>query len=175
MQRIMIRGAAGAIGCLFAGMQFVPTARESEKGRVQSVHIQEVLDPKVGAILERSCGDCHSNQTRWPWYSSIAPVSWIMSRDVTKGRAKLNFSEWTQEPKSMNARREICDAVSDGSMPLRAYTLLHRDARLSEPDVDLICSWASPPVVQAPARQVSETTLAAERRQNATPRTSVRR
>jgi hypothetical protein len=152
-------------------MQFIPTTRESQEDQVNAVHIQEVVDPKVGAILERSCADCHSNQTRWPWYSNIAPVSWILSSHVSKGRAKLNFSEWTGEPQSTNARMEICDAVSNGSMPLRGYTLLHRDARLSEPDIDLICSWASSPAAQASAQQPTGTALTAERRQNAVPRT----
>jgi hypothetical protein len=139
------------LGCLILGMQFIPIAKRSENGKAPGRHMQETIDPQVGAILDRSCEDCHSNHTRWPWYSHVAPISWLLNRDVTKGRNKLDFSEWSREPVSANARMEICDAVSGGSMPLRGYTLLHGDAKLSEQDVNLICDWASVTEAQASA------------------------
>jgi len=105
----------------------------------------ETIDPQVGAILDRSCQDCHSSNTHLPWYGYIAPVSWILSRDINKGHAKFDFSQWAWRPHSANERQEICDAVSDGTMPIRAYTLIHRNARLSKQDVDRICDWASAP------------------------------
>lgn len=172
--RRILKRTASVVGCLLVGMQFVPTARKPENGEVRGVHMQEVVDPKVGAILDRSCADCHSNHTRWPWYSRIAPVSWILCRDVSKGRAKLDFSQWTEEPRSTNARMEICDAVSDRSMPLRAYTVLHRDARLSELDVDLICAWASSPVAQTPPGQINGATQTADRWQTSSNATFTR-
>lgn len=103
------------------------------------------FDSQVGAILDRSCQDCHSANTRWPWYARVAPFSWILARDVSKGRAKLDFSQWAEKLPSTNQRMEVCDAVSNGSMPLRAYTLVHRNARLSKQDVDSICDWAATP------------------------------
>ncbi len=72
--------------------------------------------------------DCHSNHTRWPWYGRLAPISWILSRDISRGRAKLDFSHWPYEAHTANQRMEICDAVSDGSMPLKAYTFMHHRA-----------------------------------------------
>src|SRR5467141_1505221 len=119
--RRMLKRTATVFGCLIVGMQFIPIPKESENGKTPRVHMQEVIDPQVGAILDRSCEDCHSNHTRWPWYSRVAPISWIVYRDVSKGRNKLDFSQWQQEPHSANARMEICDAVSDGSMPLGTY------------------------------------------------------
>ncbi len=150
-------------GGLFIVMQFVPTAGKLENGKAPRVHMQEAIDSRVGAILDRSCEDCHSNHTRWPWYSHVAPISWLLYRDVTKGRNKLDFSQWAEEPHSANARMEICDAVSDGSMPLRGYTLLHRNARLSEHDVNLICNWASTTEVQAFAAPISGATVTTAR------------
>ncbi len=123
-------------------MQFVPI----EPHRNLDVSTASVsvngIDPQVGTILERSCGDCHSASTRWPWYSHVAPVSWIVTRDVRRGRDKLDLSSWAERNHSGNERMEICDAVSNGTMPLKAYTLIHRDARLSSQDVDRICAWA---------------------------------
>jgi hypothetical protein len=90
-------------------------------------------------------------------------VSWILSRDVRQGRAKLDFSQWARRTHSANERMEICDAISNGSMPLHAYTAFHRDARLSAHDVDLICDWAAtPPVTLQPELRVGRPTGAAE-------------
>jgi hypothetical protein len=103
----------------------------------------EVINPQVGAILDRSCQDCHSSRTTWPWYSHVAPVSWIVSKHVRAGREILDFSDWANQPPSGDERMLICDAVSDGRMPLAEYTLIHRNAKLSKRDVELICNWAA--------------------------------
>lgn len=130
---------------VFVGMQFVPTAAKPNALARGDVRMAQVTEPRVGAILDRSCRDCHSSNTNWPWYGKIAPVSWFLSRDVSRGRMKLDFSDWTRRTPSGNERMEVCDAVSGGNMPLRAYTLIHHDARLSEQDVELICDWAAAP------------------------------
>jgi len=134
-----------AAGIVLVGMQFVPTATRQHPIPATETHLGKVMNPDVGTILERSCQDCHSANTRWPWYSRVAPVSWMVARDVQRGRAKLDFSDWAAHRHSENERMEICDAVSNGSMPMKAYTLIHRDARLSPQDVDRICDWAAPP------------------------------
>jgi hypothetical protein len=122
----------------------------------------EMIEPHVGAIFDRSCQDCHSSNTHLPWHGRVAPVSWILSRDVNKGREKLDFSRWVERPHSANERMEICDAVSGGSMPLRAYTVLHRNARLSKQDVDLICDWAAAPISNDRPLQARELPATAE-------------
>jgi hypothetical protein len=134
-----------AVGIAVVGMQFVPTAAKQHFAPSMQTHLGRVMNPEVGAILERSCQDCHSANTRWPWYSRVAPISWIVARDVDRGRAKLDFTDWAVHRHSENERMEICDAVSNGSMPMRAYTVVHRDARLSMHDVDRICDWAGSP------------------------------
>ena len=115
------------------------------------------MKPEVGAIIQRACKDCHSNETRWPWYSHIAPASWLVARDVKKGREKLNFSDWTSRERSPNEVEEICDAVTNGSMPLRGYRLMHREATLSKHDIDAICAWADATMAQArPTAEVAD-------------------
>ena len=129
---------------VFVGMQFVPTPGVS-KTSTTGTHTAEMINPRVGKILDRSCQDCHSNRTAWPWYSHVAPVSWFVAKHVNKGREILNFSEWATQPPSEGERMLICDAVSDGRMPLSGYTAIHRNARLSKRDVEVICAWADAP------------------------------
>lgn len=130
----------------FLGIQFVPTAATPRSSATTvRPHTAEVINPQAGAILNRSCGDCHSSNTTWPWYSRVAPVSWIITKHVREGREVLNFSDWANQPPSADDRAMICDAVSDGRMPLHDYTAIHRKAKLSKKDVELICGWAAAP------------------------------
>jgi hypothetical protein len=79
-------------------------------------------------LAARACFDCHSNETRWPWYSRIAPLSWLVRNHVEEGREELNFSEWNR---SFDGASEAAEAVSEGEMPLTSYVLVHPSARLS--------------------------------------------
>lgn len=81
-------------------------------------------------VARRACYDCHSNETAWPWYSYVAPVSWLLARDVNEGRSHLNFSEWDRSLHDDPA--EIVEVVEEGEMPLGKYVLLHPEARLSD-------------------------------------------
>jgi len=130
------------LGFVFFGMQFVSIYAMPKTSAPMGVHMAEVVNPQVGAILDRSCQDCHSNRTNWPWYSHVAPVSWIVSKHVSEGREMLDFSAWTDQSRAESERMLICDAVASGSMPLASYTMIHRKARLSKLDVKLICDWA---------------------------------
>lgn len=80
-------------------------------------------------LARRSCYDCHSNETEWPWYSSVAPASWLVAGDVAEGRTHLNFSTWDQPNEDSD---KIIEMVESGEMPLRKYTLAHPGARLSD-------------------------------------------
>ncbi|MGE0104463.1 MAG: heme-binding domain-containing protein [Blastocatellales bacterium] len=97
----------------------------------------------VEAIFQRACYDCHSNQTVWPWYSNIAPVSWFVADHVREGRGELSFSEFGDYPakKADHKLEEICEMVEKDEMPLASYLILHGDARLSEADKQAICGW----------------------------------
>jgi hypothetical protein len=98
----------------------------------------------VAAILERSCNDCHSSETSWPWYSNVSPVSWFLKQHVDEGRRELSFSEWATYPKRKRERKlhEICEQVESGQMPLASYLPLHPSARLSDEDKRVLCDWA---------------------------------
>ena len=101
------------------------------------------IDPSVLAILKKSCQDCHSEATSYPWYSYVAPVSFLIQSDVTRGRTHLNLSRWNEYPQVRKERSlsEIANQVKDHEMPLLQYTLLHPGARLSESDVNAIFQW----------------------------------
>jgi hypothetical protein len=142
---------------VFIGMQFVPTPGIS-KTSTAGTHSTEMINPQVRRVLDRSCQDCHSNRTAWPWYSHVAPVSWVISKHVNEGREMLDFSEWTNQPPAANERMLICDAVSDGRMPLPEYTVIHRNARLSKSDVELICEWAAAPSTPITSMHVGKLT-----------------
>ena len=91
----------------------------------------------AAAVLKRACRDCHSNDTTWPWYSGVAPVSWLVIDHVRSGRRHFNYSEWTryESEKARKILHDICEETRDGSMPIGSYLLAHREARLSEADV----------------------------------------
>ena len=84
--------------------------------------------PETRTLAVRACFDCHSNETVWPWYSNVAPISWLVEHDVSEGREALNFSEWTRPQKEA---REAARTVSKGEMPPRIYVIPHSTARLS--------------------------------------------
>ena len=101
------------------------------------------IESGILTIFERSCQDCHSEATRYPWYSYVAPASWLIASDVARGRKHLNFSRWNEYSlvRRMRSLSEIANQVKDGEMPLRQYTLLHPGARLSPDDVNAIFEW----------------------------------
>jgi len=101
------------------------------------------VSPEVDKIISRSCNDCHSNKTVWPWYSKVAPVSWLVASDVNDGRRHLNFSEWTQLTTERQQRRlsQICSEVDEGEMPLKQYTWIHKETPLNRQQRDTVCQW----------------------------------
>jgi len=115
-------------------IQLIPVSRDNPPV------VQDVAAPeKVSEILRRACYDCHSNETRWPWYANVAPVSWLVGRDVHEGRRHLNFSDWARYSRK---RDEVWEEVEKGDMPLWFYVPLHADAKLSEEDRAAIKRWA---------------------------------
>jgi len=101
------------------------------------------VPPEVDALLARSCNDCHTSETRWPWYSQVAPASWLVARDVNEARRKLSLSDWGRYDARRAGRKlgEMCDEVKEGGMPITPYLLLHPVARLSEADKNTLCEW----------------------------------
>ena len=102
--------------------------------------------PDVKEVLHAACYNCHSNETEWPWYSYVAPVSWLVAGDVHEARKKLNFSEWGSLPEEDRtvAAKHIWKEVEDGEMPLLMYRIMHPEARLSGDQKKLLNDWAQP-------------------------------
>ena len=98
---------------------------------------------EVRSLIDRSCRDCHSDRTRYPWYSYVAPVSILVGRDVKAGRARLNFSHWDEYTLTRRLRflSDIANQVEEREMPLSLYTAIHRDARLSDEQIQAVFRW----------------------------------
>lgn len=97
----------------------------------------------VRAILVRSCSDCHSNETVYPWYSNIAPSSWFLAEHIEHGRSEMNFSKWNTYDANRQGHKldEICEMVESREMPLPSYLWIHWDAKLSDEEIKTICDW----------------------------------
>jgi hypothetical protein len=98
----------------------------------------------VDAILRRACYDCHSNETRWPWYAYVAPVSWLVVHDVDEGRRELNFSIWGQydEAKRISKASSAVEEIEEGHMPLPKYVRMHSEAAVSKAELERLEEWA---------------------------------
>ena len=115
---------------LFGLIQVVPYGRDHKNPAV----VQEPpWDTQSRELARRACFDCHSNETTWPWYSNVAPVSWLVQRDVNEGRDRFNFSEWRG-----SLPDEIGEVISEGEMPPWFYVLLHPKAKLSVAEKDTL-------------------------------------
>jgi heme-binding protein len=136
MRRALLMG----LGVLVA-IQFVPVTRDNGPGTVDAVG----APPEVTALLRRACTDCHTGATAWPWYSHVAPVSWLVVHDVHEGREDLEFAMLPAATPAKKAKLfgKIVEEVEEGGMPLRSYRWLHPDARLTDAERKAIVDWAN--------------------------------
>ena len=114
-----------------------------------------VAPPEIKSALHRACYDCHSNETTWPWYSAVAPMSWVIHHDVSEGRRRLNFSSWgdyTEDPGTKFQKlEEISKSVARGDMAPWYYRMLHRDATLSDDQRAQLVRWVTQELDEKPA------------------------
>ncbi|NUQ34957.1 MAG: heme-binding domain-containing protein [Planctomycetaceae bacterium] len=123
----MIRLVLGSVAILFVVIQFIPYGRNHDNPPV--VAEPQWDSERTRSLAVRACYDCHSNETQWPWYSHISPVSWLVQRDVDAGRAVLNFSDWRRpQPEAGESAKEVVE----GEMPPWFYVIGHGDASLNE-------------------------------------------
>lgn len=110
-----------------------------------SIERAVTVPQNVRQILQRSCYDCHSSKTRWPWYAKVAPSSWLLARDVNDGRKELSFSEFATYTARKQYRKleGLCDEVKQGDMPLWFYLPLHPASKLSDADKQTLCAWTN--------------------------------
>ena len=137
--RRIATGVAVGFAVALVGAQLVPVERANPPVR------NDVDAPaEVAAVLRAACYDCHSHETRWPWYSRVAPFSWSIARHVEEGREELNFSDWpvvdfTAQDELL---REVVRELEKDGMPLASYRWGHPEARLSAAQRDLVVRWA---------------------------------
>ena len=119
--------------------QLIPVKRTNPP-----IETEVPVSVELQAVMRRSCFDCHSNETVWPWYSRVAPVSWLVARDVYEGREHLNYSAWNQLSAEQQAEaiHESWEHVEEGDKAPWYYVMIHESARLSEADRALFQAWA---------------------------------
>lgn len=113
---------------LFIVIQFVPYGKDHNNPKIIAEPKWDT--PKTRDLFMKSCGDCHSNETKWPWYSNIAPISWSVYSHVKEGREHFNISAWGQQKK--NKGDEAVEEIQEGEMPLASYMIAHPEAHLSD-------------------------------------------
>jgi len=125
-------------------IQFIPNKLPENKATGHDdITGTGLLTPEITTILKTSCFDCHSNETHFPWYSKLAPSSWLLASDINRGRDKLNFSEWKSYSKrhQIGKLEAIKEEITSGDMPLKVYTIIHRKARLTKKQVSAVAGW----------------------------------
>ena len=131
---------------LWLGLAVLVVAQAFRIDRTNPPVQQDVAaPPEVDVLLRRACYDCHSNETVWPWYTHVAPVSWLLARDVREARRELNFSTWnvyTTEKKTKKLK-ETAKEVAEGEMPPWLYVMVHRRAALSPADAERLRAWTA--------------------------------
>jgi Haem-binding domain len=141
MKRWVLPAVLGFL-VLVVAIQFIPveTTNPPVEGDIPT-------SPAVKAVLRRACYDCHSHETVWPWYSRVAPLSWLLASDVREARAELNFSTWDRSSTQEQVKKlqESWKEVSEREMPPWYYLLVHREARLSAEDRRLLERWGRTP------------------------------
>ncbi|MBL7862167.1 MAG: heme-binding domain-containing protein [Cyclobacteriaceae bacterium] len=135
----------GGVGLLFLGIQLIPTdlppVVSDNPGDIMRTSL---VNQDVAALLKTSCYSCHSNETTYPWYSHVAPASWLVARDVREGRDELNFSIWQDyDPDDiLGILDDISVEVGEGRMPMKIYTFMHPSASLDDAQREKIVAWA---------------------------------
>jgi hypothetical protein len=143
--RKFLKLLALAVTILFVSVQFVrPNKTNPPVVQTHAIEAHVRVAPEVANIFERACKDCHSNQTEWPWYAQVAPVSWFVADHVNHGRSHLNFSEWSAYDREQAdwLLGAMCMTAQRGQMPLSSYTRMHHAAKLYPLDVQTLCAWS---------------------------------
>ena len=130
---------------ILVAIQFIHPKRNTSEGTQPNyIGNSYTVPDDVKAILAKACNDCHSNNTRYPWYSKLQPVDWWMNKHVVDGKKHLNFDEFTNRPAKYQKHKleETIEVVKEGEMPLKSYTWTHKDAKLKKKKKVKITNWA---------------------------------
>lgn len=132
------------LAALIAIQFFHPKRNKSEGPQPNYIGKVYAIPDDVQSIMAKACNDCHSNNTRYPWYSKIQPVHWWLNKHVLEGKKKINYDEYTNRPLRYQYHKleETIEMVKEGEMPLNSYTWTHKDAKLTEEEKAKITGWA---------------------------------
>ncbi len=133
------------IGIVLIGIQFIRIDKSIPSTEVENNIIEYLnISNEVATILKTSCYDCHSNETVYPWYSNVAPVSWWVQSHIDHAREEMNFSEWgTYSEKRVKRKlEEIIEELYEGEMPLKSYLIVHRNSKLEDHQMQTLVTWA---------------------------------
>jgi hypothetical protein len=133
-----------AVLLLITAIQFIRPVRNNSEEVAGAAFVKQYAVPdSVNSILTASCFDCHSNHTRYPWYSNVQPFGWILARHIKRGQVQLNFSEFSSYSirRQISKLKAVANQVEDNDMPLPSYKWLHKEARLSEKEKTTLANW----------------------------------
>jgi Haem-binding domain len=144
MKKILKIAVVVVIVVIIALQFFKPDTVNPVEDKSKFISAKYQIPDNVLQRLEKSCFDCHSYRTKWPWYSNISPVVYLINRDVKEGRKHLNFSVWTDYDKARMIKKldGIVTEVKDGEMPMSIYLPMHPEAKISDTDAKMLMDWA---------------------------------
>ncbi|NEW78985.1 MAG: heme-binding domain-containing protein [Gelidibacter sp.] len=130
---------------IFILIQFIRPAKNDSKNEVNALSTVMEVPVEVNKIIQTSCADCHSNSTKYPWYNEIAPASWYLAQHVKEGKENLNFSEWTAYNKDQKEHllKDLKEVLNEREMPFKSYLLIHKDAKLTENQYQILYDWVN--------------------------------
>jgi hypothetical protein len=146
MKRVSASNIILGMLALFLAIQVIRPARTNPPvipSRSLQAHVE--VPPEVLSVMKRSCYDCHSNSTVWPWYSNIAPVSWYVIRDVNIGRSHINLQDWEAQINEQEGKEHlglVCKLIREGRMPPADYRTMHKGTDVSLAETAAICAWS---------------------------------
>lgn len=141
----VIRISLLVLAAIFIIIQFIPNGKPSNQPSPGKDLFEITEIPQeVELLLKNACYDCHSQKVKFPWYSNVAPVSWLVARDIKEARENLDFSKWRDVSKKdkLKALDKIGEEVSEENMPMKIYTIMHAEARLTKAERDIVVKWA---------------------------------
>jgi len=128
---------------VFILIQFIRPEKNNSKDETYALSTVMEIPVEVNRIIQTSCADCHTNSTRYPWYNEIAPASWFLAYHVKEAKEHLNFSEWTTYNKDQKEHllKDLKEVLNEREMPLKSYLLIHKDAKLTENQYQILYDW----------------------------------
>jgi len=146
MKRVPVRWIVVGLVAIFILTQLIRPSRTNPPvipSRSLEAHVE--VPPEVQTVLKRSCYDCHSSSTVWPWYSGVAPVSWYVIHDVNTGRGHVNFQNWEAQINEQEGKEHlglICKLIRQGEMPPADYRFMHKGTDVSQAETATVCAWS---------------------------------